>query len=279
LKLLTRVGVLFPGVWLAGGFSVFAAEPMLLPPDSVFSSWETSCSSAPEPSPVTTLPFSENEALPYRVSWGGITAGRGLIEVKGVDTVEGRSTYHFSMHLQTTGLTGAVHHFDEHTDSWVDQKTLLPRRYIKKSRESNFLQDEQVNLDQACLRYARYEHRLDKNREERKQGILPGETFDMVGYLFYVRTLPLKEGAHFDLTLLSGDHLWPVTVYVKSRLKVSAGGKWYDCFYLEPALRYRVADTKLKQLQVWISADARRLPVRLRMEANVGHITADLVER
>jgi hypothetical protein len=259
--------VLLPGLFL------------VLNPDAPLyaTAWEVACESSSWKAVVNNA-FAEHETLSYAVKWAGIKAGKGTIAVDGLENEKGRSVYHLSMELSTSGMTGALHQYRERTDTWLDKESLLTFRYTKKTREGSYARDEEVTLDQACRRFDRYERRLDKGTEERKQARLPAETLDILGYLFYLRTLPLAEGGHYDLMLLSGDKLYPVTVNVIRRLKISSKAGWFDCFYLVPTLRAGVPpDLKLKQLEVWVSADPRHVPVRLRMEANVGHITAELI--
>ena len=199
-----------------------------------------------------------------------------MISVQGVEPVEGRQTYRLRMELRSTGLTASIHQFSEVTETWLDQGSLTTLRYTRQARESKYAQDETVLLDQTCRRFCRHKHRLDKEKTEMHQGRLPGPTLDILGYLFYLRTLPLKEGQTYDLSLLSGDNVWPVTVRVTRRTKISSPAGWFETFFLEPKLREKPKGLKLRELQVWISADERRIPVRLRMELGIGHITAEL---
>ena len=269
-RILICVGLLSSFLW---------ADEVTPPPvSSATVSWDIACEKAFWP----TLPndaFGSQEILTYTVHWGVLKAGYGTIAVQNAEPVEDRPVYHLTMELSSSGLAGAVHKYYEKTNSWLDQGSLLSIRYTKETREGNYARDEHVILDQPCRRFYRHEERLDKGLSKTIQGRLPPDTVDMLGYLFRIRGLPLAEGAHYDLTLLSGDRLWPVTVHVIRRTKVSTPAGWFDCFFLEPVLRESRPDAKLRQLQVWVTADRRHIPVRLRMEANIGHITAELTKQ
>jgi hypothetical protein len=227
--------------------------------------------------PMANNAFGVGERLEYNVKWGAVKAGSGHLSVGGAETVNGRPVYTAAMELRTTGVTKSIHRFEDRSDSWIDQASLLPIKFTKKTREPKYQQDESVTFDQGCRTYKRHARRLDKGTEKNQEGPLPGDTLDILSYLYHLRALPLAEGSSYDLTLLSGDHLWPVTVHVKKRLKISTPSGWFDCFHLQPTLRPGApTDRKLKAMEVWVTADARHLPVRLRMEANVGSITAEL---
>jgi hypothetical protein len=47
-----------------------------------------------------------------------------------------------------------------------------------------------------------------------KSGPLPADTLDMIGALFYLRTLPLAPGKTFALNLFIGDKAVPATAQV-----------------------------------------------------------------
>lgn len=248
---------------------------MPVPEGKAAKAWLEPCRRTPWPARGAAA-FTVGETLEYDVRWGVVKAGDGAIRVESMDLATPRPAYHVSMALATAGVAKSVHAYQEQTDTWIDRQSLLPVRYKKETREGAYARDEDVTLDQSCRRLNRVENRLDKRRIERKQAILPGPTFDILGYIFYVRSLPLAVGKEFPLTLVSGDRLWPVTVIVKDRLQVSTDAGWFDCFYVVPALRGDANDVKLRDLEVWFTADAKKIPVRLRMDANIGHIVADL---
>jgi len=273
-----RLSSVVAGLVLLAGPVSLRAQPMVeaWAADSG-DEWKISCATASLPT-MENHAFADHESLAYGVRWGAISAGRGLIEVQGIQTFDDRPAYRLSMWLETTGVVKTLHAYSEKTETWLDRATLLPLRYKKQTHEGHYERSEDVHLEPSCQRLTRVDRRLDKDIVERKQIRLPGPTLDILGYIFYLRTLPLKVGDHYDLTLVSGDHLYPVTVTVKDRLQVSTSAGWFDCFYVEPSLRGGEKTEKLRDLQLWLTADARKLPVRLRMGANFGHITAELIQ-
>lgn len=239
------------------------------------SAWEISCLKEPGV-PLPNKAFAESETQNYSVRWGPIPAGQGTIGVLGIEKVDGRPAYHVFMEIKTTGATASIHQYNERTEAWLDKETLLTLRAVKQTRETGYSRDEAIVFDQACQRYEKSEFRPDTGAKDRKQDRLPPNTLDMLGYFFYLRTLPLSDGAHYDLTLLSGDHVWPVTVNVVRHTKISGPSGWHDTFFLEPSARISSPNTKLRQIEAWFNADEKKVPVRLRMELKIGSITAEL---
>ena len=62
----------------------------------------------------------------------------------------------------------------------------------------------------------------------------------------------------------------------RDTVKVKAGK--FDCFVLEPVMREPgIFIHKGKKLEIWVTADERRMPVLMRCDIVIGHISAELV--
>ena len=167
----------------------------------------------------------------------------------------------------------------DHSDSWLDAASLTTVRYEKNVREGRYRIQENADFDQTCRRFAQHSVRFDKNNlAEDRAGRLPPYALDVFGALYYMRTLPLAVGQTYTLDVLSGDKIWPLVVNVKRRETVKVTGGRFDCFVLEPILRQPgIFVTKGKKVEVWITADERRMPVRMRSEVVIGHVAAEIV--
>lgn len=99
------------------------------------------------------------------------------------------------------------------------------------------------------------------------------ETHDMVSGIYKLRTLPLAVGATFDITVSDSGLVYKIPVRVTAReLQKTAIGR-IQCFRVEPAVfgPGRLIESE-GSMTIWISDDARRLPVRARVNASVGRI-------
>lgn len=238
--------------------------------------WQVPCEASPS-GPAREKDFLAPEKLTYNIRWGMVTAGKGTISVEGLESVGGREAWHLSMLLETTGAVGSVHRYRDRMDTWLDRTDLRPLRHTAEKRQGKYALDETVIFDPSCGRFARTARRLDVDRTDTTQDRLPEGTREILGYIAHLRTQPLAEGQRYPLVLMSGRRLHPVTVAVRRRekLKVPAGA--FDCFYLEPTFDKTEGTAKVRDVELWLSADERKLPVRIRMAIGIGHITANLV--
>jgi hypothetical protein len=228
--------------------------------------------------PNASLPKAEE--LNFALRWGVITAGRATLSVRGIESAAGRPAYHLSSIARSTGFVNTFYKVEDHSDAWVDTASLTTVRYEKYVREGSYRIQENADFDQTCRRYFQRSIRFDKNNKvEDRAGKLPAYALDVFGSLYYMRTLPLEVGQTYTFDVLSGDKVWPLVVNVKRRETVKVTGGRFDCFVLEPILRQPgIFVAKGKKLEVWITADERRMPVRMRSEVVIGHVAAEITD-
>ncbi len=225
----------------------------------------------------TPLPIAEE--LNFVLRWGIITAGRATLSVRGIEPRDGRTAYHLSSYARSTGFVNTFYTVQDHSDAWLDTASLTTLRYEKNVREGRYRIQENADFDQPCRRYFQHSVRFDKNNKtEDRAGTLPPNALDVFSSLYFMRTLPLEVGQTYTLDVLSGDKVWPLVVNVKRRETVKVAAGRFDCYVLEPIMRQPgIFVTKGKKVEVWITADERRMPVKMRSEVVIGHVAAELV--
>lgn len=223
-------------------------------------------------------PFGEGEELTFSVRWGAITGGYSTLEIRNLQRISGQAAYHIVSEAHSTGLVDTFYHVNDLNEAWLDAASPRSLRYAKNIHEGKYRVQEVVELDQSEHQYRRSESRLDKKTHEEKTGTIPANVLDILGSLYYVRTLPLTVGQAYTIDVQSGDKTWPLTVNVKKRERIRVKAGKFDCFRLEPVLREQgIFISKGKKLEVWVTADARHMPVLMRSEIFIGHVSAELV--
>lgn len=261
--------------WLAS--TAFAQNPFSPAPFTVDESTDPSPSShAWRVVPHTA--FNSGERFSYVIKWGVVTGGYSSLSVQGIETVNGRPAYRLVEEARSSGVVDAFYRVRDRNDAWLDTQSLVTVRYEKKIREGKYRIEETAVMDQARRRYALRSYRIDKNIHEEKEGPLPPDILDVFGSLYYVRTLPLQVGASYTFDVFTGDKVWPLVVNVKKREKIRVPAGRFDCLLVEPLLREPgLFVPKGKNLEVWLTDDERRIPVRMRSEVFIGHVAAELL--
>jgi hypothetical protein len=247
------------------------------------SSFTSAISSAPVPSSFTwrSVPntaFREGEELSFVIKWGVITAGYSTLAVPGVVPIDGRPAYHLVSEAKSAGMASAFYKVEDHNEAWLDKGALVSVRYEKRIREGKFRIEESILIDQIRHRFLIHSYRIDKNLYEQKEGEVPPNVLDVYGSLYFVRTLPLDVGDVYTIDVISGEKIYPLEVRVKKLEKVKVPAGKFDTFLVEPLLRGPgIFISKGKKLEVWLTADERRMPVRMRSEVFIGHVSAELI--
>ena len=227
---------------------------------------------------VLNTAFGTEEDLRYVISWGVVTGGYSTLNIRGLENINGRMAYHIVSDADSTGLVDTFYHVHDRNEAWLDQESLTTVRYEKHIREGKYRVEAKVTMDQVNHTYEDNSYRVDKDRYEVKSGTLPVNALDVLGSLYYVRTLPLALGESYSIDVYSNGKVFPLIVNVKKRQKIRVPAGKFDCFMVEPLLREPgIFVSKGKKLYVWLTADDRRIPVRMRSEVVIGHVAADLV--
>jgi hypothetical protein len=223
--------------------------------------------------------FAQGEDLLFRIHWGAITGGYSTMSVPNIEMKDGSPAYHIVSEARSTGFVDTFYEVRDKNEAWLDVSEPRSLGYSKNLHEGKYRVQEDVHFDQAKNRFHLEERRLDKDAHETKEGSIPPNVFDILSSFYYVRGMPLEVGRTVSIDVHSGEKTWPLLVGVKRRetIKVKAGT--FDCYVLEPIMREPgIFIHKGKKLEIWVTADERRMPVLMRCDIIIGHISAELVQ-
>jgi hypothetical protein len=100
---------------------------------------------------------------------------------------------------------------------------------------------------------------------------------DMISAIYYIRTLPLEVGKHYELPVSDSGLVYKIPVAVKGReMQNTILGK-VMCFIVEPDIfgTGRLIEQK-GSITIWMTADARHVPVRAVVRSEYGKIDIKL---
>jgi hypothetical protein len=214
-------------------------------------------------------PFGPGESLRFSIEYGVLKAGTAWLEVAPMETWHGRSCYHLVSRAESNDFMSGIYKVRDRIDSLIDAEGLYSYRYKKRIREGTYKKDYDVAYDPA-LGKARYANgRLYDTSPWPKDGLAA---------FYFVRHMPLEVGKdvviphHSDES--SNDII--VKVYRKEQIEVPAGK--FDCIVIEPVMAAGSIFKNSGKLTIWVTDDARRIPVLMKSKIPVGSIDAVLQE-
>ena len=214
-------------------------------------------------------PFNAGERLSYDVSWADfIVAGELTIETDDRRSFDGIDGYHVTAQARTVGLVnGLALKVDDVYESFIDAATLQPFRAEKRSRHGKKQTQSSVSIDHGS--------RTAQLAGGRTMEI-PENTYDLAGLIFAIRGMDLTVGKTSTLTLLEDDKLYAIKVQPEAREKVTTRSGSYDTIKIATSMARGRENDKLYNLRIYITTDARRLPVLITAEPSWGSVRVEL---
>jgi hypothetical protein len=222
------------------------------------------------------LPFQPGERLTYALKWTVIPAGKAVLEVRPLTSVNGVPAYHFVLTAKSTPFIDRIYKVRDRIEGFVDTEMTGSMLYKKKQREGPVSKDVLVVFDTASNQTRYY-----KSGKIRKELSISVGTFDPLSAFYYSRSLDFKENSVIQKPVSDGKRWVIGKAHVVRRETIELGsGATYDTFLMEPDLSHVggvFEKSKDAKLQLWVTADRRRIPVKIKSAVVVGSFTGELV--
>lgn len=224
--------------------------------------------------------FQVGEKLRYTIEWGALDVGSASLEIPDSVEVSSRPAYHLFSMANSKGFVENFYKVRDRNEAFLDMKSFESHGYKKAMREGGFRREEEVVFDLTERKFrgrSRNPEKMDKPPSE-YVGDLPAFALDVFSSLYLVRTMDLKEGLEIVIDVNSKKN-WPLLVKIQKRETVKVPAGTFDCFLVEPVLRDEgIFIKKGKKLEVWMTADERKMPVLMRSKVFIGAVEAKLTE-
>ncbi len=223
------------------------------------------------------LPFRPGEKLTFELKWTGVPAGHATLEVKPIMQVEGKNVYHFRMAARSNRFVDAFYKVRDRIDGYTDMDITRSVFYAKKQREGGTKKNVIVRFDwdSRSAQYTDFSKRSKKRQVELMLG-----AFDPLSIVYYTRTLSFQVGETLQRPVTDGKKCVLGKAKIVRREKISVPAGDFDTFLMVPDLEHVggvFKKSKDAKIELWVSADERRLPIKLRSEVVVGSFTGELI--
>jgi len=198
-----------------------------------------------------------NEELVYRVDFIGITMGYARFRYQGKVSIDGKVLHHLNVRAWTSGLLAYIYPVNETIDYFIDTETLAPLRQVFTKQEKE--KDEVFFYDQET---GKITIRDRQSGEIKKRVDAVPSVYDPVTAAYYFRWRDLG-GEERARNVYAGRKVWQISTHVlgNERLRTERGE--VDTIVVQPVIRQGGKLQDKGDLRMWLSADDRRVPVRL----------------
>ena len=220
------------------------------------------------------VPFAVGETLTYDVSWSTyLTAGSATIRVAERKPSYGSVAYYLVAEGRPTPLVSKLYSLYYKVDSLLDAYSLLPQRgsvYSQEGKRSRM----KTTLFAHAKRQADYQ--VETRTLVKKTVAISPVAQDPLGALFVLRSIPLKPGEKITMPICDGGLSYKVTIHAGPTESITAAGTTIQAqrLTLTPP-----PEAGARAVQLWLSTDAARVPVRMSAQLAVGAFVLTLSSR
>ena len=225
--------------------------------------------------------FKRGESLTYRVHYGFVDAGEANITIAS-DSVKfsNSPTYHLVGTGSSSGSFDWFFRVRDRYDSFIDEKTLHPKFFLRKVDEGGFIINQEYTFNQKANTVLVKRDGTDTPRNAtNKLFPIPADTHDILSAFYYARNVDItsvKIGDLITVQTFFDEEIFPMQVKILGRETIKTKAGKIRCIKLCPVIQKGRVFKEEEDLLMWVSDDMNRIPVRLQANVLVGSIRMDL---
>lgn len=222
--------------------------------------------------------FQKGEFLEYRIHWGAINAGIASLEVSGkTELINGRKCFHVICKGYSTGSVDALYKVRDTYESFIDEETLVSRRFNRDIQEGGYKSYREVFFDQE--NQMAYEHNISKGKV--KTFKVPANIQDVISTFYYARSnydhSKLQPGDKISLKNFIDEKTFNLEAIVLKKEKIKIGKDEYNAIRMKIAVEEAGLMTDGSKITFWVSDDKNLIPLSFRSKLFIGSLRADLI--
>ena len=226
------------------------------------------------------FPFQPGEKEMYRATWNGLfsVATAEVQTTQGV--VDGKKVYHVRVEAKTSRALDLIWKMRDTITSTFDASSLTPSQFNFSQRENSRVIDTDAKYDPGAKRWSVNRQQLGKRTKIYQFD--SNNMLDPITAVYLARSANFKVGDRLYFKLFGGRYQYLLELFVENKEPVAmASGKTIEAYRIIPRIQNITKKGyagRLNEGVIWISADERRLPIKLSSKIIFGAVHLELVE-
>ncbi len=225
-------------------------------------------------------PFEGGEKEVYRASWNGmISVATAEIHVTPM-VVDGKKAYQVRVEAKTSKVLDLIWKMRDTINSTFDAKALSPSHFKFSQRENSRIIDTEARYNGATKRWA--VNRRQVGKKTRIYEFDSQNTLDPITAVYLARSVEFKVGDRLYFNIFGGRYRYLLELAVERKEPVEMdSGKVVEAYKIIPRIQNITKKGyagRLNDAAVWITADERRLPVKLQSKILFGSVYLELIQ-
>lgn len=214
--------------------------------------------------------WTGGEFLKYRVHYGVINAGEIEMTVeKDAVEINKRKTWHINAKGRSYSGFDWFFKVRDHFQTYIDQVSIIPHQFVKSMQEGGYNDSD----------FALFNHKKKWLSSKKGSMSIEPEVQDVISAIYYARTLDISKanpGDTFPLQVYLDGLVYPLRIkYIGKEVIKTDIGK-VNAVKVIPMV---IADRVFKEdegLELWVSDDKNKVPLRVKAALAVGSVKVDL---
>jgi hypothetical protein len=224
-------------------------------------------------------PYETGEKASYKASWNGVPVATAEIETTPI-TFEGKKSYRVRIDARTSRGLDLIWKMRDTITSVFDAKSLAPSRFVFSQRENSRVIDTEAKFNHAAKKWA--VNRWQEGRKPRVYDFDSNNTLDPITAVYLARSIDLNVGEKLFFNVFGGRYQYLLELNVEKKEPVELeSGAVIQTFKVVPKLTNLTKKGyagRVNEAAIWISADERRIPVKLWSKIFAGNVYMELVQ-
>ncbi len=234
------------------------------------------------PEKLDSLVFAVGEEVHYDVlyTWGflQIKAGKVQFKVQQTPQQQADSIYH----LKSIGLSlpryDWIFQVRDTFESWVQMPAFKPLYYRRSTHEGNYSVQNSLQLEPPYI----ISHRQNSRTALQVDSMAyVSDRFDLQTAVYFVRQIDfsrLKEQDIVSLNVIIDGTPYNMSIQNLGLETVKQKGEKYDCYHLVTDVIEGSIFKPHQKIDIWLSADKQRIPIKVEAPIIVGRVHVELDE-
>ncbi len=223
--------------------------------------------------PKVNTAFGPGERLKFEVRALSMLGGYATLEVGDYTKVAGRPCLTLTAHANSVFPLTPIYPVGDVQTSYFDSVDFLTWKFENHIHEGDYRAN---NLEL----YDQLKHTMTRkhNEEAAEEKTIAPFSEDLISCFYYFRLLPMQVGKTYAIPTQSSGKNYQLYVRVLSREKVTVPAGTFDCFRLKPIVKEDTVFRNKGEIDLWVTADQRHMPVKVESGIVIGSIDIDLVD-
>ena len=226
------------------------------------------------------LPFEGGERALYRATWNGMFSVASAEIQTTPKLVDGKKVIQVRVDAKTSGALDLIWKMRDTISSTFDAVALTPAHFVFSQRENAKVIDTDAKFDQRTKRWA--VNRQQVGKLTKNYQFESNNTLDPITAVYLARSTEYKVGDKLYFKVFGGRYQYLLELHVEKKEPVELeSGKTVEAYRIVPRIQNitkRGYAGRVNEAIIWISADERRVPIKMSSKVIFGSIHLELVE-